>query len=95
MCFTKAELNKIDSLYASDFANVTPADVPLIIRWELDAYAANIEYDEKLKALKEESAARLAKVKKEAEYSAETLRILRDEAVARYRRDDVEQEKQK
>lgn len=95
MSFTKAELNKIDSLYANDFANVTPEDVPLIIRWELDAYAANIEYDEKLKALKEESAARLAKVKKEAEYSAETLRILRDEAVARYRRDDVEQEKQK
>lgn len=95
MSFTKAELSKIDSLYASDFANVTPEDVPLIIRWELDAYAANVEYDEKLKALKEESAARLAKVKKEAEYSAETLRILRDKAIARYRRDDVEQEKSK
>ncbi len=94
MEFTNAEKRRIDELYGNDFQGVTPDDMPLVQRWEQHKAQLHVKRDAEIAALNEENAARLEKVKQEAEYAAETLKMLRDKAVARYERGHNEQAEQ-
>ena len=85
MEFTNEEQRKIDELYGSGFKGIKPEDVPLIQKWEQHKTSLQMKRDAEIQAMNEENAARLAKIKQETEYAAETLKILRDKAVARYR----------
>lgn len=86
MEFTNEEKERINQLYGNDFKDITPDDVPLIQRWEQYKTMLSAETDAKIKALEEENKARREAIQEQVAYSAETLRILRDKAVARYER---------
>lgn len=86
MEFTNEEKQRIDQIYGNDFKNATVEDIPLIQKWEEHKATLQAEQDAKLKAIEEEIAAKLKAITEQAEYSMNTLEILRDKAVERYER---------
>ena len=86
MDFTNEEKDRISRLYGNDFKDIKPEDAQLIARWESWKATQEDEHRAKIEALEAESAARLEAAQQQAEYAMQTLKELRDAAVARYER---------
>lgn len=95
MDFTNEEKERINQLYGNDFKDIKPEDAQLIARWESWKATQEDEHRAKIEALEAESAARLEAAAEQAEYAMQTLKELRDAAVARYERASYEPEESK
>ena len=83
MDFSNDEKRRIDVLYGTGFAGITPEDGALIARWE--AYKAKTaeEYELKQQALYNETEAKIDHSRELVEQTISTLEELRNRAVAR------------
>lgn len=83
MEFTHEEIERINQLYGNDFKDITPSDAELIGRWESYKAVKNTELQAQLAAIKEESQARIAYSKAQAENSKAALQELKEAALHR------------
>lgn len=71
--FTQAEKARINELYATDFEGITPADMPLIQRFERAKTVQDELFQAEVKAMEMESEARIDETRKTAELARERL----------------------
>lgn len=79
--FTQAEKARINELYASDFAGITPADIPLIQKYEQFRAVNEARFKAEIEAMQTEANAKAA----EAHETAELARRLLEERAQRSR----------
>lgn len=81
--FTKAEIERINQLYGSDFKDITPDDATLIARWETQKALKSAEFKAREEALMTEMQAKVEQSQALYEQAAANLRELHDIAVRR------------
>lgn len=81
--FTKAEIERINQLYGSDFEGITPDDATLIARWETQKALKSAEFKAREEALMAEMQAKVEQSQALYEQAAANLRELHDIAVRR------------
>lgn len=84
--FSKAELERINQLYGSDFEGITPDDAMLIGRWEAHKARRDEEFRAKVKALETEAAARIENNNTITEQAFANLNELHERALAHLER---------
>ena len=90
--FTKEEIEKINQLYGTDFADVTADDIKLIQRWEQYTTKNNEEINATLEAIEKENEEKLKLARSEHTEAMKNLNELVKAAKARYERFDDGQE---
>ena len=73
MDFTKAEIERINMLYGTDFQDIKPEDATLIARWEQHKALQEAEYKAKVETMQAESQARIEQSKALADKALENL----------------------
>lgn len=90
--FTKAEIERINQLYGTDFKDITPDDAMLIGRVEAYKAMQDAEYKARIKAIEEEAELRRQQSIEEHEQAMANLETLAK--VSRERLKAVEDEQQ-
>lgn len=79
--FTQAEKARIDELYGNDFAGITPADIPLIQKYEQFKTVNEARFKAEIEAMQKEAEAKII----EAHETAKLARDLLEERAQRSR----------
>lgn len=82
--FTKEEMRRIDVIYGDELKSATDADIPLIAKWESYQAEQRVMESERVKAMRAESAARVADSKAVSDLARENLREQQEAAMRRY-----------
>ena len=81
--FTKAEIERINQLYGTDFEGITPEDAPLIARWETARALKSAESKAREEALMAEMQANVEQSQALYEQAASNLQELHEAALKR------------
>lgn len=81
--FTEQERMKIDDLIKRDFENATPDEVRLYAKWEAEKALRDEEFKARLQARADESKAKIAELKRNANSARDGLKALKAAAIAR------------
>ena len=84
--FTKAEIERINQLYGTDFKDITPDDAMLIGRFEANKALQKDEHRAKLEAIQAESENRMRICEEEHKQAMGNLKALQAKALARLER---------
>lgn len=93
MNFTKAEMDRINQLYGNDFEDINPNDAQLIGRYEAYKAVTDAKVQAEIKALDDESKARLKHDAEIYQIAKQNLELLRDAAMEKYKAVKNEQQK--
>ena len=86
MDFTNAEKERINQLYGNDFADIKPEDAPLIARWEQMNALREAKFQEQVKAIEAETAAKIEAANERATQAMGNLKELHARALERLER---------
>ena len=86
MDFTKAEIERINLLYGTDFVDIKPDDALLIGRWEQHKALQEAEYQAKMDAMKAETE---AKIKESKALADEAMKNLKEQQAIALKRLEV------
>lgn len=89
--FTKAEIERINQLYGTDFEGITPADALLIGRFEASKAVSEEKFKAEMEALEKEAASRVQTNAEIAATAIDNLNSLCAMAMERLERIDNEQ----
>lgn len=92
--FTKAEIERINQLYGTDFKDITPDDAMLIGRVEAYKAMQDAEYKARIKAIEEEAELRRNQSIEEHKQAMANLETLAKAAHARLKAVEDEQQEQ-
>ena len=84
--FTKAELERINQLYGTDFEGITPQDALLIGRWEAHKARQDEEFKAQMQAYADEAQARIEANSEQAQQAFANLNELHERALAHLER---------
>ena len=79
--FTKAEIERINTLYGTDFEGIQPADAMLIARFERNKALNEAEFITKCEAIQAESAAKIAQSEEQHKQAMSNLELLEKAAL--------------
>ena len=92
--FTKAEIDRINKLYGTDFKDIQPEDALLIARYEAVKAANSTEVKAKVEAIQAESQAKMKQDEELYLIAKNNLEILANAAKAKYKAVKDEQQEQ-
>ena len=81
--FTKEEIERINTLYGTDFKDITPDDAMLIGRFEAWKAINDAEFKTRCDAIQVENEVKLQHSQEQHDVAMQTLEALRDAALAR------------